>query len=340
MASIAVIIPTHNRHLLLKQALMSVMQQTLPPEEIIVCDDASDPPVSEKALRDEFGGKIQVLRNDTPHGLAWVRHQGVEASTADYVTHLDDDDLLAPNLLEEGVRILDTRPELEVLFLGVKGFGDRSDHFNKVQPTGVTAVIRHGHGKRLTDHIVQFDGQLFDGLLRTVPMAFQRVMLRREVWNSVSAFRRRAYRQALGTTSEEEARRHISGCLRDSEWSLYAGIICNQTALVDHALYLQRCEGQGLTSQPLMREQHVKQLTHIKEILFQASNLLAEFKPWRSRIRDHMSETYFGTAYYYFYHGNRLEAWRYLRKAFLTQAEFSQIRFFARTCFPRRVKSD
>jgi len=340
MASIAVIIPTHNRHLLLKEAIVSVIQQTLPPDEIIVCDDASAPPVSGKALRDEFGGNIQVLRNDTPHGLAWVRHQGVEASTADYITHLDDDDLLAPNLLEEGVRILDARPELEVLFLGVKGFGDRADHFNRVQPTAVTAVIRHGQGKRFPDHIIQFDSQLLDGLLRTVPMAFQRVMLRREVWNNVSAFRRCAYHQALGTTSEEEARRHITGCLRDSEWSLYAGIICNQTALVDQALYLQRCEGQGLTSQPLMREQHTKQNVHIKEILLQASNLLAEFKPWRSRIRNHMSETYFSTAYYYFYHGNRLEALRFLRKAFLTKAEFSQARFFVRMCFPRQIRSD
>ena len=105
MASIAVIIPTHNRHLLLKEAVMSVMQQTLQPDEIIVCDDASDPPIDEKALRDEFDSNIRVLRNNTPHGLAWVRHQGVEASTADYVTHLDDDDLFASNLLEEGVRI-------------------------------------------------------------------------------------------------------------------------------------------------------------------------------------------------------------------------------------------
>lgn len=319
---------------------MSVMQQTLQPDEIIVCDDASDPPVDEKALRDEFDSNIRVLRNNTPHGLAWVRHQGVEASTADYVTHLDDDDLFAPNLLEEGLHILDTRPELEVLFLGVKGFGNHADHFNKVQPAAVTSVIRHGHGKHLTDHIVHFDGQLLDGLLRTVPMAFQRVMVRREVWNNVSAFRRRAYCQALGTTNEEEARSHISGCLRDSEWSLYAGVICHQMALVDRALYLQRCEGQGATSQPLMRERHVKQNVHIRENLFQASKHLAEFKSWRSRIRDDMSKTYFDTAYYYFYDGNRFEAWKFLLKAFLTQAKFSQAKFFARTCFPRRVKSD
>jgi len=39
---ISVIIPTHNRAELLPRALDSVLEQTLPPNEIIVVDDGSD----------------------------------------------------------------------------------------------------------------------------------------------------------------------------------------------------------------------------------------------------------------------------------------------------------
>jgi|GEM_PF-1425110 len=339
MNKISVIIPTHNRPKLLKEALQSLCQQSLKPDEVIVVDDASDPPVREKILRDEFDINIRVLRNNIAHGLAWVRHQGVEASTADYVTHLDDDDLYAPETLEDSARLLERDPKLEVVFLGVEGFGDRAGYFNNVQSAAVSSIIVNGRGEVLTDNIVRFKGELLDGLLLTVPSAFQHVMARREVWNKVSALRRIVYCLDPDIHNEDEARKRITGPLRDSEWAIYAGVICRHSALINRPRYLARCEGQGMTSQPPMRERHEKQKIHIKESLFQASNHLAEFKSWRSRIRDNMSKTYFDTAYYYFYHGDRLQAWKFLKKAMLTKPMLAHAKFFLRTCFPRKIIS-
>lgn len=340
MNKISVILPTHNRPKLLKEALYSLCQQSLQPDEIIIIDDASDPPVHEKALRDEFGINIRVLRNDITHGLAWVRHQGVEATTADYITHLDDDDLLAPEAIKESLHALENNPSIDVLFLGVQGFGNRADYFNNVQPTAVDSVIKHGHGKRLADNMVHFEGQLFEGLLRSAPMAFQRIMVRREIWDSVSAFRRRAYSLDNNASSEEDARRRIKGPLRDSEWALYASVICQHTALLDYPLYLQRCEGQGMVSQATQKVRHIIQRIQIRENLFIASQRMEEFIHWKSAIRNSMSKTYFDTAYHYFYHGDRLQAWKFLKKAILTKPMLVHAKFFLRTCFPRRRISD
>ena len=339
MSNISVIIPTHNRPGLLKEALHSLCQQSLKPHEIIVVDDASDSPVLENDLKEEFVNNIRVLRNNIAHGLAWVRHQGVEASTSDYIIHLDDDDLLAPEAIEESLHILENDSSIDVLFLGVQGFGNRANYFNNVQPTAVESVIKHGYGERHADNTVHFDGQLFEGLLRSVPMAFQRIMVRRKIWDSVSAFRWRIYSLLRNSPNEEEARRLITGPLRDSEWALYASAFCKHTALLDCPLYLQRCEGQGMTSQATQKERHLRQQVQIKENLFIASRRMEELFHWKSAIRNSMTSAYFDSAYYYFYHRDRLEAWKFLIKAFYTKPLLVHIKFLLRTCFPPSVIS-
>ena len=336
MSKISVIIPTHNRPEFLKEALHSLCLQSLQPDEVIVVDDASDPPVCEKVLRDEFDINIRVLRNHIVQGLAWVRHQGVEASTADYVTHLDDDDLYAPETLEDGVRLLDRNHELEVVFLGVEGFGARASHFNNVQRAAVSSVIANGRGEALTENIIQFEGELLNGLLITVPSAFQHVMARREVWNKVSALRRMVYCLNPEIQNEDEARIRISGPLRDSEWAIYAGVLCRHSVLIDRPRYLARCEGQGMTSQATQKERHSKQQIHIKEYLLIASQRMEEFSHWKPAIRNSMTNTYFDMAYYYYYHSNRLEAWKFIKKAIMTKPMLVHAKFFLRTCFPRK----
>ena len=98
--SVAVIIPTKDRPELLDETITSAQQQTQPPAEIIVVDDGSAVPVDDATLRARHGPNIRLLRNPVSQGLAYSRNRGVEECTADYVIHLDDDDLLAPNAIE------------------------------------------------------------------------------------------------------------------------------------------------------------------------------------------------------------------------------------------------
>ena len=89
MTTISVIIPSHNRSALLREAVASVYSQTYKDWEIVIVDDASQSPVDEQALRNDFGPNIRVIRNDQPMKLAYAREQGVQAAKGDVVLQLD-----------------------------------------------------------------------------------------------------------------------------------------------------------------------------------------------------------------------------------------------------------
>ncbi len=334
MKRISVIIPTQNRPELLAETLRSVNGQTHPAAEVVVVDDGSVPPVDASALTAAHGRAIRVIRNETAMGLAFCRNLGVEIATGDYVLHLDDDDLLAAVAIEEAYSILAGNPELDLVFLGVKGFGSRAEHFNTAQREAVERVKVLGRGTESLPGITFFGRALGEALLQTVPVAFQRVVLAREKWQAVSALRWRAYRLDPVIATDEDAKRAIAGPLRDSEWAIYAAALCSRTALLDRPLYLQRCDGQGYSSLPQNRESHMLQSISIKTRLFQASQSLPELSGWKPRIRESLATALFDTAYAYFQDGKRQLSWTYLAKAVRLRPRATHLRFTIRTLLP------
>lgn len=339
MNRVSVVVPTLNRPALLLETLASLLRQTHPPCEIIVVDDGSDPPVDAVALRAKFGERVRVLRNLCSQGLAWVRNQGAEVATGRYVAHLDDDDLFAPETLEECVNLLNADPELELVFIGVEGFGRGAGHFNQVQPEGVSKVVVEGRGRQIQPGVWQFNNQLLYGLLNRVPSAFQHVVARREVWEKINLLRRRGYQLVYGLKDDRSAIELIRGPLRDSEWALYASAVCRKTALLDRRRYLARCEGQGSSSLPAMRERHIEQQLRIKVRFFQASRLLEELMPWRRAIQKNLAMAYFDTAYHYYLAGRRRMAWSYWVRSIWFDISLKNLKFVVRLMFPIKMLS-
>lgn len=334
MSLISIVIPTQNRPDLLDETLVSVTSQTLAPSEIIIIDDGSSPPVDTLKLKEKFGETIVVFRNDVARGLAFSRNFGVEMATADYVVHLDDDDLYASDALEAAYSVLSNDPSLDLVFIGAIGFGASSEHFNRVQPDAVNRVIALGGGQETNSGLVYFDRSLFKALLHSVPIAFQRVMLRRETWHKIGALRRSAYRLNPGVIDDEAAKRCITGPLRDSEWALYAGVVCNKTALINRPLYLQRCARQGYSSQPANKALHRQQNLIIKNQLLRASQALPEFLNWKSEIRNSVATVHFDAAYAFFKDGNRCQSWQHLWQALTLRPHARYFKFAIRTLFP------
>jgi hypothetical protein len=297
MTTVSVVVPSHDRPGLLREAIESVCRQTRQVREVVIVDDGSSPPVDAAALAGDFGAPLRVLRNDRARGLAWCRHQGLEAAGGDYVVQLDDDDLFGPELVENCAGMLDSEPDIDAVFIGVRGFGAGAEHFNRVHPAGVERVIDDGNGRRRDGGVVRFGPELAAGLLRRVPMPFQRVMARRETWQRVHALRLACYRRALALPSDTEARERIRGTLRDSEWAIYAAFACPHLALIDRPLYLQRCEGQGTSSLPAMRRRHMDQMIDIRHVLHSAAASQPELRPWLALIRHTLAQARFDAAY-------------------------------------------
>lgn len=87
LPSIAVIIPTRNRHGFLKTAVDSVLAQSLPAREIIVADDG-------EGARAALAGLSPVLSvlDNRKRGPVPARILGVSQATSDLIAFLDDDD--------------------------------------------------------------------------------------------------------------------------------------------------------------------------------------------------------------------------------------------------------
>lgn len=330
--SVAVVIPTKDRAELLEEAIASAQQQTYAPAEIIVVDDGSAAPVDEAGLRARHGPRIRVLRNAVSQGLAYSRNRGVEACSADYIIHLDDDDLLSPTAIEKCLEASHAHPGVEVWFIGVKDFGPYSDHFNTVQPAGVSHVRAEAHGTPQAFDITLFDQRLFPALLHRVPMAFQRVFTKPAIWAKISRLRWRAYMAGNDLRELSAAKHAITGTLRDSEWARYAAMISQSTGLIDQALYRQRCSGQGYSSQAGNIEKHLLQGASMMDQMLAASDVLPELRKWRREIRESLAQAYFDISYHYAQTGDRLAAWRHLRKSVTVKPAIRDLRLALRLC--------
>lgn len=93
--NISVIIPTKNRHKLLKSAINSVIKQKDKPYEVIVVDGSSD---NETTLKNkeftENKGFKHIKQDLKKHkGVAGARNQAASNTNGKYLSFLDDDDI-------------------------------------------------------------------------------------------------------------------------------------------------------------------------------------------------------------------------------------------------------
>jgi len=94
------------------EAIESVLGQTVPPREVIVCDDGSedDLAVTLAPYRDE----ITCLRQEN-RGAASARNAATRAATGEFVAILDADDIFLPERIEALGALAAFRPDLDIL---------------------------------------------------------------------------------------------------------------------------------------------------------------------------------------------------------------------------------
>jgi GT2 family glycosyltransferase len=99
MTLVSVIIPTRNRAHLLHRTLESVLKQSIENLEVIVVDDGSTD--GSGALAAAMDPRVSVLRNPEPAGVSVARNRGIASASGEWIAFCDDDDLWAPNKLQE-----------------------------------------------------------------------------------------------------------------------------------------------------------------------------------------------------------------------------------------------
>ena len=95
---VTVYLPTHNRAALLRQAIRSVLAQDHRELELIVVDDGSTDGTQEVlAAFAAADPRLRVLRNERPAGAPAARNRAILDARGEFVTGIDDDDLMLPD---------------------------------------------------------------------------------------------------------------------------------------------------------------------------------------------------------------------------------------------------
>lgn len=101
MKTVSVIVPTYKRNRYITRALDSILEQDYPAIEIVVVDDngegSEDQLATEKTLQSYIdNNRIVYVKNKQNVGGAIARNNGIKASSGEYITFLDDDDVYLP----------------------------------------------------------------------------------------------------------------------------------------------------------------------------------------------------------------------------------------------------
>jgi GT2 family glycosyltransferase len=279
---VTVVLPTHNRPQLLKDAMASLVAQTHRSWEAIVVDDGSTP----KATLETADPRFRIVRHSVSLGGAAAKNTGLRHARGDVVAFLDDDDLYAPEYLARAVEALQLRPDLDVVFMGVTWFGtyaasgqhnyDRAMH-----------VLMATAGAQPEPPVVVFDDKLVLALLKSVPMALQRPVVRG------------AALQRIGLYQED--------CLLwDCDWAIRAALK-GRVALMNEGLYRQRADRQGYSSHDGRLYDQLQSNIEIKDRLWQQSRggAHAGLEPY---LLGAASDAHFGHAWDLYQDGRRLRS--------------------------------
>lgn len=107
---VSFVIPTKNRPEGVRRAVESVLAALPKDGEVIVVDDASDPPAM-NALREVTDPRVTLHVNPGPHGPSAARNFGVRQTNAPVLMFLDDDDLLVEDYCLRVISRIGSLPE-------------------------------------------------------------------------------------------------------------------------------------------------------------------------------------------------------------------------------------
>jgi glycosyltransferase involved in cell wall biosynthesis len=141
MAKVSIIITSYNQEALLREAIDSVLVQTVPPHEIIVADDHSTKDQSAETIARyaRTHPQLKAILHGRNRGIPRNRNSALERVTGEYVAVLDGDDRLLPRFVEAHLAALRARPDTGVSYSNrydVNACGERRLRFGSPLPQG------------------------------------------------------------------------------------------------------------------------------------------------------------------------------------------------------------
>ena len=129
---VSVLMAAYNSNVeLLRQSVMSVINQTFTDFEFIIVDDGSKNPIESTVRSISNDERIVVYRKENS-GLGSSLTYGINKAKGEYIARIDDDDLMAHDRLEKQVAYLDTHSEISCVGAHINFYyNNRYIHYHK-----------------------------------------------------------------------------------------------------------------------------------------------------------------------------------------------------------------
>lgn len=125
---VSVIVPCYNHGKFIHEMLQSVLKQTYPYYEVIIVNDGSTDDTA-KILNRIKHKKVRIFHTAN-HGPAHARNLAITHAKGDLIVNLDADDKMAPDFIRRCIEIMDSRPDVGIVYSDVVYFGAKNEHFN------------------------------------------------------------------------------------------------------------------------------------------------------------------------------------------------------------------
>jgi glycosyltransferase involved in cell wall biosynthesis len=116
---VSVIVPTYNGSKHIRETLASVFAQSYRPLEVIVVDDGSTDSTAE--LVAACAPQARLIRQEQS-GHPAARNRGISASTGEFLSFLDHDDLWDPAKIQGQIECFRADPQLDLVFGHIQNF--------------------------------------------------------------------------------------------------------------------------------------------------------------------------------------------------------------------------
>jgi glycosyltransferase involved in cell wall biosynthesis len=126
---LSVVIPCFNHGKFLPEAVASVTNIRSKDIELIVVDDGSVDELTSKEMGALIEQGIHVVRQEN-RGLAAARNTGILASKGEYILPLDADNRLRPGYIEHGIKILNSNPQVGIVYGDAEYIGMRTGRWH------------------------------------------------------------------------------------------------------------------------------------------------------------------------------------------------------------------
>lgn len=123
MPQFAIIIPCYNHGRFIKETIASVEEVgNKDLYELIIVNDGSTDEYTNQVLREMSDAGYNVIFSENK-GLSAARNLGIRNSTAPYILPLDSDNKITPEYLYHSAEILDSHPEISIVYSDAQLFG-------------------------------------------------------------------------------------------------------------------------------------------------------------------------------------------------------------------------